>query len=185
MSNICCVNTSRHLTYLISQLFGQTYRYNRRKGRQYFYVSLHSSTMTRHGLPRFVCKRERNSHFARTTPWLLITYRQQGLEHQQPRSWWRHQMETFSALLAICAGNSPVPVNSPHKGQWREALMFSLICAWINGWVNDREAGDLRRNCAHYDITVTELVYCPEIIPAWLNNASVSYSYTTQKPNQL
>ena len=23
--------------------------------------------------------------------------------------WWRHQMETFSALLAICAGNSPVP----------------------------------------------------------------------------
>ena len=47
-------------------------------------------------------------------------------------SWWRHQMETFSALLAICAGNSPVPVNSPHKVQWRGALMFSLICAWIN-----------------------------------------------------
>ena len=32
--------------------------------------------------------------------------------------WWRHEMETFSPLLAICAGNSP-PVNSPHKGQWR------------------------------------------------------------------
>ena len=31
------------------------------------------------------------------------------------------------------------PVNSPHKGQWRGALMFSLICAWINGWVNNRE----------------------------------------------
>ena len=28
-------------------------------------------------------------------------------------SWWRHQMETFSALLAICAGNSPVPGESP------------------------------------------------------------------------
>ena len=41
---------------------------------------------------------------------------------------WRHQMETFSALLAICAGNSTVPVNYPHKGQWRRAL----ICAWIN-----------------------------------------------------
>ena len=40
--------------------------------------------------------------------------------------WWRHQMETFSALLALCAGNSPVPVNSPHKGQWRGALMFSV-----------------------------------------------------------
>ena len=41
-----------------------------------------------------------------------------------------------------------------HKGQWRGAVMFSLTCARINGWVNNREAGDLRRNCAHYDITV-------------------------------
>ena len=51
-----------------------------------------------------------------------------------------------------CAGNSPGPVNSPHKGQWRGALMFSLICAWINAWVNNREAGDLRRHCGHYDV---------------------------------
>ena len=36
------------------------------------------------------------------------------------------------------------PVNSPHKGQWRGALMFSLIYAWINDWVNNGEAGDLR-----------------------------------------
>ena len=46
------------------------------------------------------------------------------------------------------------PVNSPHKGQWRGALMFSLICVWINGWVNNREAGDLRRYRANYDVTV-------------------------------
>ena len=45
-------------------------------------------------------------------------------------------------------------VNSPHKGQWRRALMFSLICAWINGWENNGEAGDLRRHRAHYDLTV-------------------------------
>ena len=32
------------------------------------------------------------------------------------------------------------------KGQWRKALMFSLICAWINRWVNNRETGDLRRH---------------------------------------
>ena len=50
-----------------------------------------------------------------------------------PYAWWRHQMTTFSVLLAICEGNSPSPVNSPHKGQWRGALIFSLICAWING----------------------------------------------------
>ena len=46
------------------------------------------------------------------------------------------------------------PVNSPHKGQWRRALMFSLICAWINGWVNNRGVGDLRCHRAHYDVIV-------------------------------
>ena len=46
------------------------------------------------------------------------------------------------------------PVNSPHKGQWRGALMFSLICAWINGWVSNRVADDLRHHRAHYDVTV-------------------------------
>ena len=63
-------------------------------------------------------------------------------------------METFSTLLALCTGNSPVPVNSPHKGQWRGALMFSLIYAWINDWVNNREAGDLKRHRGHYDVNV-------------------------------
>ena len=40
------------------------------------------------------------------------------------------------------------------KGQWRGALMFPLICAWINGCVNNLEAGGLRRHCAHYDVIV-------------------------------
>ena len=46
------------------------------------------------------------------------------------------------------------PVNFPHKGQWRGALMFSLIYAWINDWVNNHEAGDLRRKHGHYDVIV-------------------------------
>ena len=138
--------------------------------------------------------------------------------------WWRHQMETFSALLAICAGNSPVPgeflaqrsvtrrfdvfcdlrqnkrlskqswgwwfetlsrplrrhrnaynscdvalcssdgcclgcyiLISSHKGQWRGALMFSVICVRINGWVNNREAGDLKRYRAHNDVSVMRI----------------------------
>ena len=49
------------------------------------------------------------------------------------------------------------PVNSLHKGQWRGALMFSLTCVWINGWVNNREAGDLRRYRAHYDVIVMNI----------------------------
>ena len=46
------------------------------------------------------------------------------------------------------------PVNFPHKGQWRGALMFTLICARKNGWVNNGGAGDLRRYLAHYDVIV-------------------------------
>ena len=45
-------------------------------------------------------------------------------------------------------------VNSPHKGQWRRALRFFLICVWMNSWINNREAGDLRRYRAHYHVTV-------------------------------
>ena len=69
-------------------------------------------------------------------------------------SWRRHHMETFSASLALCAGIHRSPVNSPHKSQWRGALMFSLICAWISSWENNREASGLRRQGAHYDVTV-------------------------------
>ena len=86
------------------------------------------------------------------------------------KAWWRHQMETFSALLVLCAGNSPVPVNSPHKGQWRGALMFSLICTWINAWVNNPEAGDLRRHRAHYDVIAmmtwfSDDYFLPNLLP--------------------
>ena len=52
------------------------------------------------------------------------------------------------------------PVNSPYKGQWRGALMFSLICAWLNGWANNREAGDLGRHRGHYDVTAKLLCSC-------------------------
>ena len=51
-------------------------------------------------------------------------------------------------------------VNSPHKGQWRGALMFSMVCALINSWVNNREVGDLRRHRTHYDVIVMSIFYC-------------------------
>ena len=57
-------------------------------------------------------------------------------------TWWRHQIEILPALLVLGAGNSPV--NSPHKGQRRGALVISLIGVWINDWVNNRQADDLR-----------------------------------------
>ena len=66
---------------------------------------------------------------------------------------WRHQIEALR-YWPFVRGIHRSPVNFPHKGQWRGALMFSLICSWINGWVNNGEACDLRRHRTHYDVTV-------------------------------
>ena len=63
---------------------------------------------------------------------------------------WKHFPRYWPFVRAIHRS----PVNYPHKGQWRGALMFSLICVWINAWVNNRKAGDLRRHRAHYDVIV-------------------------------
>ena len=83
--------------------------------------------------------------------WCCIQWCHSSVDNS-PSPWWHHQIDTFSALLAICAGNSQSLVNSLHKGQWCGALMFSLIYVWINGWVNNGEAGDLRCHRAHYSV---------------------------------
>ena len=62
---------------------------------------------------------------------------------------WKH----FPRYRPFVRGIHRSPVNSPHKGQWLGALMF-FICARINGWVNNCEAGDLRRHRVHYDVIV-------------------------------
>ena len=89
-------------------------------------------------------------------------------------------METFSALPAICAWTSPV--NSPHKDQWRGALMFSLIYAWINDWVNNGKAGDLRRYPAHYDVTVMDNASRTSIEDASTYIFCKQYSYLNCRP---
>ena len=63
---------------------------------------------------------------------------------------WKH----FPRNWPFVGGIHRSRVNSPHKGQWRGALVFSLICVWINDWVINREAGDFRRYRAHYDVIV-------------------------------
>ena len=73
---------------------------------------------------------------------------------------WKH----FPRYWPFAGGVHRSPVNSLHKGQWRGALMFSLICTWIYDWVNNREAGDLRHHRAHYDVTVIEV---PWLTGAW------------------
>ena len=65
---------------------------------------------------------------------------------------WKH----FPLYWPFVRGIHRSPVNSPHKGQWHGALMFPSICAWINGWVNNREAGNRRRHQAHYAVLVMQ-----------------------------
>ena len=88
-------------------------------------------------------KRNLSEIRAHTIPWHVDVIK---LKHF-PRNW------------PFVRGIHRSPVNPPHKGQWRGALMFSLICVWINDWVNNHEAGDLRRYRAHYDVIVMVLCW--------------------------
>ena len=83
--------------------------------------------------------------------WMWIVYLQ--------RTWPNICADINMILLFIeiiwdyCAIWFVICVYDPDVGQWRRDLMFSFTCAWINAWVNNGEAGDLRRHRAHYDVT--------------------------------
>ena len=74
---------------------------------------------------------------------------------------WKH----FPRYWPFVRENHRWPLNSPHKGRWHGALMLSLICTWINAWVNNREAGDLIHHSADYDV----IVMLPNIIPSTMS----------------
>ena len=81
---------------------------------------------------------------------------------------WKH-------LLRYCPfvpGIYRSPVNSPHKGQWRGAFTFSLICAGTNDWANNREAGDLSHHRVHYDVIVT---VTSTLVKMWITVLSYAY----------
>ena len=70
-------------------------------------------------------------------------------------AWWHDDIikwKHFPRNWLFVHGIHRFPLISPHKGQWRGALMFSSICVWINDWVNNRAAGHLRRYRAHYNV---------------------------------
>ena len=78
----------------------------------------------------------------------------------------------------ICTGillGESIAGGYPHKGHWRGALLFYLICAWTNGSANNGDDGDLRRHCAHYDVTViytdeaTNIWFCDCVYCSWIS----------------
>ena len=68
-----------------------------------------------------------------------------------------HQMEALLNYWLFVRGIHRSPMNCPHKGRWRGALIF-FIYAWINGWINNPEDRDLRYHRAHYDVTVMHVI---------------------------
>ena len=97
-------------------------------------------------------------------PDLIFTVPADNVAHDDVTKW-----KNFPRYWPFVRGIHRSPVNSPHKGQWRGALMFSLICAWINVWVNNREAGDMRRHRAHYDV-IDITVLSTRQAHCWLQN---------------
>ena len=63
---------------------------------------------------------------------------------------WKHFLRYWPNVWGIHRS----PVNSLHKGQWRGALVFYLIYAWTNGWVNNWHTSNLRCHHTHYDVTI-------------------------------
>ena len=91
---------------------------------------------------------------------------------------WKH----FPRNWPFVRGIHRSPVNSPHKGKWRGNLTFSLICIWIKDWVKNREAGDLRRYGAHYDVIV---MFSDDMVSILSHNDMLSKIGSTTTRNKV
>ena len=79
-------------------------------------------------------------------------------------AWWRHQMKTFSTLLALYVGNPPVTSEFPSQRPVTRSFDVFFICTWLKGWANNREAGDLRCHRAHYDVIIMSTIITADVI---------------------
>ena len=148
---------------------------------EYWFVAL---TTQRRQATYAVLYRNQNDqfNFTRTGLWQLMTWLTLRPGHYRLMYWLFRPTSPCFNMMTSSNGNT-ISVTGhlceeftshrwiPIKGQWRRALMFSLICVWINGWVNSGEDGDLRRNRAHYNVTVmisTDINYIKWQLITWL-----------------
>ena len=76
-------------------------------------------------------------------------------------------------VTALCAANSPVNGEFLSQRPVTQSFDSLLICAWINAWVNNREAGVLRRHRTHYDVFVMEQYRENDTIPTNLRDIHI------------
>ena len=94
----------------------------------------------------------------------MMSYSQEPIENIRQmfwREWWKVEVHDNVIKWKYVPRYWPLvrrihrsSVKSPHRGHWRGVLMFSLIYGWINGWVKNGEAGDLRRHGDHFDVII-------------------------------
>ena len=87
--------------------------------------------------------------------WIAVFVLPQTYYEHDDVTKWNH----FPRYWPFVRGIHRSPVDSPHKGQWHRALMFSLTCILTNGWANNRDTSGVRRHRAHYDLTVKDPEY--------------------------
>ena len=92
-------------------------------------------------------------------------------------TWWRHQMETFYALLAFCAGNSPVTGEFPSQRPVTRSFDVFFHLRLKNDWVNSRDPGDFWCHSAHYDVIVMNFnnIFWKCVLELTHGNPLVSY----------
>ena len=83
------------------------------------------------------------------TLWWNISSPKEIIGHDDVIKW-----KYFLCYWPFVQGIHQSPVNSPQRGQWHWALMFSLICTWTDNWVNSQDASDLRCHHTYYDVIV-------------------------------
>ena len=111
--------------------------------------------------PWFICSLFATMKWARL---LVVLYH--CLEWNYKHTWRRHQMDIFAALLALCAGNSPVTGEFPAQKPVTRSFDIFFVCTWINVWVNNRKAGDLMRHRAHCDVIVMKIAM--DLVLRWM-----------------
>ena len=97
--------------------------------------------------------------YIRKGNWSLVSTAYYYIQHDDV-----HQRETFSTLLALCVGNSPLTGEFPAQRPVAWSFSVFMFCTWINGWVRNRVAGELRCYRTHYDVIVMSLAGLPTIV---------------------
>ena len=154
-SHFLSIFTNIYLFFDVRWVFPPSGHRSRMKWRLYENVSL-SRDISSAILNDVVCPRNTYSKEIMFTWTFLSTLcLLKALHRHLQAQWWRHQMETFSAILDLCAGNSPVLGEfATQRPVTRSFEVFLWAKPRINGWINNRYAGDLRRHRAHYDVIV-------------------------------